>query len=342
MRLFRHAMLLASFSLVLPLAAQEYRATVLGSVLDPSGIGMAGAKVTVTNSDTAVSTAASSDAAGNYQIPLLNPGWYILRVEQTGFKNAQIGPFELRVNDRTTVDVRMEMGQVTETVTVQAEPPLVEAASADRGQVISAKVMTDMPVPFGNPYALMGLAAGVVFHGSEQDMRPHDNGGNDNFVINGGSRGMNDFVMDGVSSTTIQANGRPQLGYVPPAEALQEFKIQTSAYDAQNGRSGGSSISISVKAGPNEFHGSVYEYMRRQWLPANHFINNMTGTAKPNRLLDQYGGTVGGPVILPKLYNGRNKTFSCLLPIGRATGSPVRVSAVCRPCCNAPGTSRKP
>lgn len=287
--------------------AQEYRATLLGSVSDPTGAAVAGAAVTATHLETRVATATRTQNDGGYLIPFLPPGKYTLRVEQSGFKTLERGPIELRVNDRARVDVALEIGQISDRVTVVAEAPLLEVSSSNRGQVVENRKITDLPLNSRNPFTLMNLAAGVQYTGSMLYFRPFDNGAIADFSINGGRSGVNEFQIDGVSDNAN--TGRSNLAYVPPVEATQEFKIQTNTYDAQYGRTGGGVISLSIKPGANDLHGAVYEYLRRTPLEANQFANNASRQPRAKRLIDQYGFEVDGPLAIPRLYRGKDRTF---------------------------------
>jgi hypothetical protein len=310
-----HLSALVFFLASVSLSAQEYRATIVGTVTDPTGAAVADVKVTAVNTETGVATSATANSEGAYIIPFLLPGTYMLKVEHLGFKTLERGPIELRVNDRTRVDLQLQVGNVAEHITVTAEVALLEQANADRGQVIDNEAITDLPLDARNPFNLMNVAVGVQFTGDPQYTRPFDNGAIADFSISGGRSGVNEYQIDGVSNNAN--TGRSNLAYVPPSEATQQFKVQTNAYDAQYGRTGGGIVSVSIKPGTGKYHGAVYEYMRRTFLEANFFLNNAQGrnaagdpiAPKPRRLVDQYGFELDGPVILPKVYNGRQKTF---------------------------------
>jgi len=284
--------------------AQEYRATLLGVVTDQTGAAVPGASVTATNIASGVSTATRTNTDGSYLIPFLLPGNYQVRVEQFGFRSFERSPIELRVNDRTRVDVALEVGQLTEQVVVTAEAELLEVSTSNRGQVIENRKITDLPLNSKNPFTLMSLAAGVQYMGSLLYFRPFDNGAISDFSINGGRPRLNEYQIDGVSD-----NMRSGLAYVPPVEATQEFKIQTNTYDAQYGRTSGGVISVSIKPGTNRYHGAAYEYLRRTGLEANQFSNNANRQPRARRVIDQYGFELDGPVEIPKLHRGKERTF---------------------------------
>jgi carboxypeptidase family protein len=287
--------------------AQEYRATLLGVVTDPSGATITGASVSVVNIETQVRSATESNSEGNYLIPYLVPGQYRLRIEHAGFKSFEQGPITLRVNDRTRLDIRLEIGQVTDRVTVTAEAPLLEVASSSRGQVIETRRITDLPVKHKNPYDLLNLAVGVQFTGPSIYGRPFDYGSIGSFSINGGRNMINEYQIDGIPNNINL--GWQNIAYVPPVEATQEFKVLTNSYDSQYGHTGGGIINLSIKPGTNRFHGAAYEYLRRTGLDANKFVNNATGVPRPPELVDQYGFELDGPVLIPRLYHGKDRTF---------------------------------
>ena len=303
-RILFAGMLLACGALMF---AQEYRATVLGTVTDPSGAAVPNAAVIVTNNESGVASRTRTNNEGVYQVPYLLPGVYTLEVSHPGFKAHRRGPLEMHVDDRTRIDVMLEVGSTADQVTVVAEAPLVEESHGAGGQVVSQEQITSLPLDGHNPFSLMNVAAGVNYTGSLLYSRPFDNGAIADFSINGGVTGVNEYQIDGVSNNAN--TGRSNLAYVPPAEATQEFRVATNLYDAQIGRSGGGVVNVSIKPGTNRFHGAVYEYMRRTALNANLFAANASGQPRAKRSVDQYGGEIDGPVNIPGLYRGTDRTF---------------------------------
>jgi len=287
--------------------SQEYRATVLGTVTDPHGAHVPKASITVTNIETGVSARAATNDAGSYQVSFLIPGNYMLEVSHPGFKTHKRGPIELRIDDRTKLDVAMEVGRMNEQVTVTAEAALLEETTGGGGQVVGAEQIQALPLDGHNPFSLMNLGAGVSYTGSLLYSRQFDNGAIADFSINGGQSGINEYQIDGVSNNAN--TGRSNLAYVPPSEATQEFRVQTNVYDAQYGRTGGGVINLSIKPGTNRYHGAGYEYMRRTSFDANQFSSNAAGQPRARRIVDQYGGEFDGPVNIPGLYRGKDRTF---------------------------------
>src|SRR5438128_3181411 len=194
---------------------------------------------------------------------------------------------------------------MTETATYAAEA--VEAWKADRGMVIDNTRITELPLNARNPFMLSTLSAGITYNGPAIYQRPFDNGAIADWSVNGGQNRNNEFLLDGAPNNSIQ--GGNNLAYVPPVDAVQEFKIITNSYDTQYGRTAGGVVNVSLKSGTNTLHGSVYEFMRRKALDANSLILNARGAPKSEHFLDQYGFQVDGPVRVPGVYDGRDKTF---------------------------------
>jgi hypothetical protein len=310
----------------LNLFAQEFRATITGHISDPTGAGVPNAAVTVTNTATNEQLTAVSSSAGDYSVPFVKPGNYSVTIEAAGFKKQVRDDLVARVGDRVTVDFAMAIGDVAESVVVTGEPPLLDAETASRGGVIDNLRVTQLPLSGRNPINFANLTTGVVFGGNPQFTRPFDNGDNINFSINGGLRQANEYLLDGAPDSAItdtatdRTRGNFNIAYIPTVDAVQEFRVATNFYDAQYGRTGGGIINITTKSGTNDFHGTVYEFMRRYQLDANSISSNAAGRPRYSvdpvtrenlggHKLDQYGTQLTGPVFLPGLYNGKDKTF---------------------------------
>src|SRR5574340_599386 len=290
--------------------AQEFRATLTGRLLDPSGTPIAGGVIALTNADTAESLRTKSSETGDYTFALLRPGNYDLSAEHAGFKALVRRGLKLEVNQSASLDISLELGSHSETVTVTGEAPLLDLANADRGDVIDEKTIKEMPLNGRNPFMLSSLVAGVNYNGSLAYMRPFDNGAIADFGINGGANRSNEFLLDGVPNNA-QAGGN-NIAYVPPVDSVQEFKIQSNSYDAQYGKTSGGIVNVVLKSGTNRVHGSIYEFARRNSWDANSFQNNARGAPRDGHYQDQYGVQLDGPVWIPKLYNGKRKTFFLL------------------------------
>lgn len=302
------------------LLAQEFRATLTGRITDPTDAPVAGATVTAVNTGTNQRSSAKSDTRGNYTIPFLQPGDYSVTVELEGFKKITRGGIELNVNQSATLDFKLELGTVSQEVTVSAEAPLLEQSNADRGGLIDEQAVKEYPLNTRNPFMLSMLVPGVDYNGNLTYQRPFDNGAIADWSINGSGNRNNEFLLDGAPNNA-QAGGN-NLAYVPPVDSVLEFKIQTNAYDAQYGKSGGGVVNVVLKSGTNRVHGSAYEFARRNAWDSNSFQNNARGAPKDGHYLDQYGVQLDGPLYIPKVYNGKNKTFFLFNYEGYREGTP--------------------
>ena len=246
---------------------------------------------------------AKSNADGNFNVPFVLPGKYTVRVAAPGFKAAIRPGIVVQINDRITLDFSLELGATNDTITVTAETPMLQIATADLGQVVEREMIERLPMNSMNAMNLADMAPGVL-GGSGSQVQ---NGQND-IVINGGSgieRG-NDITIDGIPNVAPRFNGLAVT--VPASDAIQEFKVATTMFDAQNGRSNGGAISFTTRGGTNNFHGSGYYFFYDEFLNANGWLRNRNGQERSPISQYLFGGTIGGPVMLPK-YNGKNRTF---------------------------------
>ena len=303
MRISSTLWMLLSFCAVLP--AQDFRATLNGTVLDTSAGAVPKARIEVTNTATGVVTKAETLENGEFSVPFLPPRTYTATAESPGFKKTVRANIILRAGQAFAITLTMQPGQVTEQITIQAETPLLETEKADRGTVIDSAKITELPPVSRDPLMLSVLVAGVVSHVGSN--RPFDNGSIDQWTVNGGFQGQSSFLLDGAPNTALAGNNA--IAVVPEPEAIQEFRLQTNSYDAQYGNSGSGIFSFTLKSGGNDLHGSVYYYDKSGRWAANNFQNNKAGVRKGASTVQQPGFVVGGPAYLPKLYNGRNKTF---------------------------------
>jgi hypothetical protein len=285
------------------MSAQEFRGTILGRVTDPTGAVVPGAVIQVASEETRVTVDAKTNQEGNYNVPFLLPGRYTVTVAADGFRQIVRQGITVQVNDRVELDFTLEVGATTEAITVSADSPLLQTASADLGQVVDRHLIDRLPLSGRNAVNLIDLAPGVIGGGGDYT----SNAQND-ITINGGSGGErgNEMTVDGIPNVNPRQNGL--FVTVPAADAVQEFKVNTTMFDAANGRSNAGSLSFSTRAGTNQFHGSVHDFYRNRALNANSWANNRSGLPKPPVSYNQWGGSIGGPVLLPK-YDGRNKTF---------------------------------
>ena len=289
------------------LYAQTSNGTVVGTVTDASGAVLPGATVTLINSGTAERKTTVSDASGNYQFVNLIPGNYKLEVENRGFKRYSREGIRVEVESSLRIDARMEVGDVAEVLTVSGETPLIQTQTATVGSLVEGRTVQEMPLNGRNPLNLIALAPGVVPQGSTSGAPLGNQAGgtfsNDtgwgNYQIGGGMANQSAFYLDGVPLNTVNANSP---GLVPVQDSVQEFRVDSNSVSAEFGRFSGGVVNMATKSGTNQYHGSVYEYLRNKVLNANNFFNNRSGIARNAFTQNQYGLTAGGPVIHDKLF----------------------------------------
>jgi hypothetical protein len=281
------------------LFGQEFRATISGRVLDSSGAAVAGAKVSATNTNTGEVSNATTETSGAYTVPFLRPGGYTVRVTAAGFKTFVRENVTLLVGQIAGIEVVLEVGALTENITVTAESALLETQTASRGGVVDTKQVSDLPLNARNPFMLGSMMSGVTFRGAAIWQRPFDNGAIAQWSVNGSQQSQNEFLLDGAPNNAQM--GGNNIAYVPIVDAVQEFSIQSNSYDAQYGKTGGGVFNVVIKSGGREHHGVVYEFMRRKALDANTFQGNSVRAPRADHVLDQYGFQFDGPVTIPKL-----------------------------------------
>ena len=342
-------LLLAAF--VLPAAAQSNKGTITGTVTDPAGAVVKDAKVTATNVATGEAREATTGDEGTYSLPALDPGVYRVTVDATGFSQSVVEAVKLETSGRQAVDVTLTAGGVSGgTVTVTAEAPLAETETSVRGDLITGKEITDLPISQRNFTLLATLSPGVTRpfvstigggggyegglggvtgnSGSTESTRFRESGGSV-LVVNGARPTNNNFTLDGTDNNEGQFG---QIGIYPPPDAIAEFKIETSVAPAEGGRAGGGIISTTTKSGGNNFHGTLYEFYQGRVDSALNRTDKARRARReglPNRNTNQFGGTVGGPVFLPRfgegtpyLYDGRNRTFWFVYYEGQRNSTP--------------------
>ncbi len=281
-------------------SAQEFRGTVTGRVTDTSSAIVPGVTVTVTNVATGVARPSVTNEAGSYTIPYLTPGSYTVTFELAGFRKLA-RTVEIRVGDRVVVDAKLEPGNLAETVEVTAASPVLELASGSAGQVIDEKRIQSLPLSDGNPFVLARLAGGVSYTGDLKFSRPFDNNGTSALVADGAAGG-NEFTLDGSPNTANKASGAPRVAYIPPSDAVQEFKVETASFDAQQGHTAGATVNVVMKSGTNKVRGTGYGFLRNDSLSSNDFFLERAGEPKDKLTYTRWGGTAGGPVV-------KNRTF---------------------------------
>ncbi|HEX4949494.1 MAG TPA: carboxypeptidase-like regulatory domain-containing protein [Blastocatellia bacterium] len=298
--------------------AQESRAVVLGRVTDASGAGVPGAKVMAQSLDTGITTSSVANEAGGYQINYLQPGPYKITVEATGFKKIARDSIDVRVGDRLALDFTLEVGSLSDTVSITSEAPLLDTSSATSGMVIDGKRAAELPMVGGNAFYLSRLAPGVMTSGGRSGANPFDYGSGTNLIGNGARSGTSEVTLDG-SPNMFERN----TSFSPPQDLVAEFKIQTISYDASIGHASGALTNVSIKSGTKDLHGTAYmNDSRLRAIPwhTNRFLGIQTAQPGanveqirernvPTWLHQRWGATATGPIVIPKLYNGRAKTF---------------------------------
>lgn len=287
------------------LGAQEYRATLSGRIIDPQGAAVPGAKVVVTQIETGSRFETVSGGNGIYSIPLLPPAAYRVTAEASGFKKYDRTGITLGANERMGLDIEMQLGQMTETISITAEAPMLNTASASTGQVITTRQIDNMPLSGRTPLALAQLAFGVTPTDDPRFTRPFDNAGPSGFSMGGSPSRSNELLVDGAPDTT----GDSRVAYNPPVDAVAEVKAESFQADAAYGHTGGGTVNVVLKSGTNLFHGTLYEFNQISNTAATPFFTNKVGGKKPTSRFNQYGGSFSGPVLIPKLVDGRNRVF---------------------------------
>ncbi len=297
---------LALFLAAASLFAQEFRANITGTVTDPSGAAIAGARIEALSTERKVSYDAVSNDAGIYLIRLLPPGKYTLSVQKDGFKRAQREGLEIQGADRLNINLRLEVGGVTESVTVTGETPLLATETASRSTTLEQKYVDDLPTSGRNVYQLLFSQPGVTKNSRYWGSFELYAFGNINGIsINGGRSGENDTVIDGISSV----RGSRSASFAPALNTIQEVTVQSNTYDASFGRFGGGVTSIVLRSGTNSLHGQLFEFLKNDKLNSNGYSANAANVPRPAFKNNTYGFTVDGPVMIPKLFNGKNKLF---------------------------------
>lgn len=292
-----------------PTFAQEARGTISGLVTDTSRASVPGAAVKITNTAMGTTVTAQSNDTGLYQAPFLLPGAYQITVEVAGFKKYVREGILLRVNDSLEINIALEVGDVGETVTITGDAPLLDTTSSSLGQVVDARRIAELPIGHGDPYALIGLSAGVSFTRSQRLDRPFEPTHIVGYSMDGTRANRSDLTIDGASSTATANAGEVISSFVPPQDTVLEFKVQTATFDASLGNTEGGVTNLSIKSGSNEFRGTAYYTNFTPGTSANDFFSNRNRQPLPDFYYHRFGGTIGGPVWVPKVYQGRNKTF---------------------------------
>ena len=276
--------------------AQVEQATITGTVTDMSGAVVPAARVAAANIRTGVTGETQTNNEGHYRLPYLHPGEYELTVTKDGFEKARVAGVNLAVGLTATVNVNLKPGSIQQEIVVTATAVRLEQQTSALGAVITGRQMIELPLLGRNPYDLVLLAPGVLPKGSA-GVGP---------IINGGRSNTSEVLLDGAESRNTTTN---DIAYTPPLEVVEEFKVLTNNFSAEYGRSGGGVLTAATRSGTNELHGAFYEFLRNDKLNANGWSNNRSGLARSTFRRNEYGIAAGGPVYLPRLHDGRNRSF---------------------------------
>lgn len=291
--------------------AQSERGTITGAVRDASGAVIAGAKVTVTNTATNSNSTLSTNESGEYTVPSLAAGLYDIRIEKAGFRPSEERGLNLSAATTVRADATLEIGTSTQAVEIQASAVSLHTEDAKNSVTIQNKLVNDLPL-------VVGGAVRSPFDLAILTPESKNLGGDNGFMLGGGQAASYGTSLDGVSTNTTRALSVSWVSSnAPSIEAITEFTVDTNGFKAEYGHAAGGIMTFTSKSGTNGFHGSVYEFLRNNAFDANNFFNNAGGRNADNTLKKQapiykqndFGATVGGPVWIPKVYRGRDKTF---------------------------------
>ena len=286
-------------------AAQTTTGSIVGAVTDHSGAAVPSASVTATNVDTNIATKTTTDSSGNYVLTPLPVGHYTVAVEARGFKRSLNEGITLNVQDRIGVNVALEVGQISETVEVTGAAPALQTDTSYLGQVMESQKIVDLPLNGRYFTRLAVLTAGAT--PTAPGARDERTGG---FSANGVRPYQNNYLLDGIDNNSLSEDLTNEASFVvgPSPDAIQEFRVQTNSMSAEFGRSGGAVLNVTIKNGTNNLHGSVFEFLRNSKLDAKNFFDPHTGPTPPFKQ-NQFGASAGGPVVIPRAYDGKNHTF---------------------------------
>jgi len=273
--------------------------------MDQSTAAVPSATVTLTNEATGVARTTVSNESGLYVFSNVDPGTYSVAAEAPGFKRSLRSGIAVGTQQFVNLDLTLEIGEVTEVLTVTGQAPVIESATASGGTVLENQMLADLPNSGRNPFMMAAVTPTVVPSGNPQFNRMQDQSGSSMITIAGGPVRGNNYYLDGVPITDIQNRAI----IIPTIEAVLDVKVQSNTYDAGMGRTGGGTFNTTLKSGSNQLHGTLFGIIRESELMANNFFNNRAGRERPDTPFRNYGASLGGPVWIPGVYNGRNKTF---------------------------------
>lgn len=290
--------LCVTFALTRGAMAQSTTGAIVGVVTDPTSAAVPGARLIAVEELTNVKAETTTDSQGNYAFPNLRPGTYRIEVEAAGFRRLVRSGIEVRVNDRLRLDLSLVLGAMTESIEVAGVAPLVESESGAIGTVIDNKRILNIPLNTRNPFQLALLSPGVVPSPAFGDAFNTSA----NFMINGNRGSVSEMMIDGITNSVPAANPILVVTMFPSPDALEEFKVQTNGYAAEFGRSGGGLVNMVIRSGTNRFRGVIYEFLRNSKMDANDFFSNRAGSPIGSFKRNQFGFSLGGPIVREKAF----------------------------------------
>lgn len=290
--------LLSYILIPVTVSAQVHSASLTGFVSDQSGAALRGAVVTVTNPSTNISWVATTNESGYYSFPVLHADKYEITIELPGFKKHIHRDVVLELGQKARLDLSLEVGEISESVMVTGRPPL-SAEEATTGGVVDNRLVINLPLSGRNWDDLLIQIAGVQSDRYTDEAGGTASGRTGGANVHGARSLQNNFVLDGVDNNSISTNVQELTTQVtrPPVDSIQEFKVSTNPYNAENGRNAGALISVTTKSGTNQFRGTFYEFTRNSIFDANNFFLNRAGRKKGQHIQNQFGGNLGGPVV---------------------------------------------
>src|SRR6185437_5714455 len=288
-------------------SAQTTFGTVVGTITDASGSAVPDTGVVLTNLGTRAKRTQPTNAEGLYQFVNVLPGQYSIEIQKPGFKRVLRSPVTVETQSTSKIDIALQIGDVSQSVEVTAQTPLLQPESSSLGQVVDERKTTELPLNGRNPLNLVALVPSVVPQGGSL---ANPNGQNPfawgNYQIGGGMANQSMVWLDG---SPVNGSYINITALIPTQDSLQEFKVATNNLSPEYGRFAGGVVNFTTKSGTNALHGTLWEYLRNKDLDANDFFSNLNGTPRGAFTQNQFGFNVGGPIIIPKIYNGKNKTF---------------------------------
>jgi len=312
-RVLQFSFCILALTWAVALFGQSITGSIVGTVKDPTGGVVPGATVTITNTDKKIVVRTlTTDADGNYVATLLDIGHYSVTAEASGFKKVVQTGVELHVNDKLTINLELQLGDISQEVTVEANPLQVELQAPVAAGLISGTQVRELSLNNRNYEQLVALMPGVATNTDDQiyigTTNPSGQTNTVGFSINGSRTSANNWTVDGADNVDRGSN-LTLLNY-PSVDAIAEFKVLRGLYSAESGRAGAAQINVVTKSGSNQFHGDAYEFFRNDKIAANNFLNNARGVARPPLRYNNFGYTIGGPVYIPDHYNkNKDKTF---------------------------------